>query len=90
MSVDSKGNLYPVISSLALPGILVIDPAGRKLAFIPTEPTNQSGLFDDWKGIPSDVEFGTGDERNVLYFTIDKGLCRIRLKSQGPNPHSGR
>jgi gluconolactonase len=89
MRVDSKGNLYLAVRSLARPGIMVIDPAGKELAFIATGPTNQSGLFDDWKGIPSNVEFGIGGERNVLYVTIDKGLHRIRLKSQGPNPHPG-
>ncbi len=89
MRVDSKGNLYLAVRSLARPGIMVIDPAGKELAFLPTGPTNQSGLFDDWKGIPSNVEFGIGDERNVLYVTIDKGLYRIRLKSQGLNPNAG-
>jgi gluconolactonase len=89
MRVDSRGNLYLAVRSLARPGIMVVDPVGKELAFIPTGPTNQSGLFDDWKGIPSNVEFGIGDERNVLYVTIDKGLSRIRLKSQGLNPNAG-
>lgn len=56
---------------------------GTELAFLPTGPTNQQGEFEEWKGIPSNVEFGTGDEKNVLYVTIDKSLYRIRTKTEG-------
>jgi gluconolactonase len=87
MRVDRQGNLYMAVRSLARPGILVVDPTGKELAFIPTGPTNQSGLFDDWKGIPSNVEFGIGDDSNVLYVTIDKSLYRIRLKTRGFHAH---
>ena len=87
MRVDRQGNLYLAVRSLARPGILVTDPAGKQLAFIPTGPTNQSGLFEDWKGIPSNVEFGIGDDSNVLYVTIDKSLYRIRLKTRGFHAH---
>ena len=31
----------------------------------------------------SNVEFGIGEESNVLYITIDKSLYRIRLKVKG-------
>jgi gluconolactonase len=87
MRVDTAGNLYLAVRSLARPGILVTDPAGTELAFIPTGPTRQSGLFEDWKGIPSNVEFGSGDDGNTLYVTIDKSLYRIRLKTSGFHPH---
>jgi gluconolactonase len=83
MRVDSKGNLYVASRSLARPGILVMDPSGDELAFIPTGPANQSGLFEDWKGIPSNLEFGIWDESSLLYVTIDKSLYRIRLKTRG-------
>ncbi len=86
MRVDIQGNLYLAVRSLARPGIMVIDPAGNTLAFIPTGPTNQSGLFEEWKGIPSNVEFGIGDESDMLYVTIDKSLYRIRLKTRGFHP----
>lgn len=85
--VDAGGNVYLAVRSLTKPGILVVDPAGKELAFIPTGPTNQSGLFEDWKGIPSNVEFGIGDDSNLLYVTIDKSLYRIRLKTHGFHPH---
>jgi gluconolactonase len=82
MTVDSRGNIYLACRSLAKPGVLVIDPAGNELAFLPTGPPNQQGEFEDWKGIPSNVEFGIGDDKNMLYVTIDKSLYRIRTKTE--------
>lgn len=87
MTVDDRGNIYLACRSLARPGLLVIDPTGRELAFVETGPRNQSGLFDDWKGIPSNVEFGIGDDAQSLYVTVDKGLHRIRAKTRGFHPH---
>jgi gluconolactonase len=86
MRVDTQGNLYLAIRSLARPGILVIDSTGKELAFLPTGPTNQKGLFEEWRGIPSNVEFGIGPDSNLLYVTIDKSLYRIRLKTHGFHP----
>ncbi len=88
MRVDVQGNIYLAVRSLAQPGIKVIDPSGKELAFLPTGPANQQGLFEDWKGIPSNVEFGVGDDDNVLYVTIDKSLYRIRVKTRGYHPWS--
>jgi hypothetical protein len=70
----------------------VVDPTGKELAFIATGPPNQTGLIDEWRGIPSNVEFGIGDDSNTLYVTIDKSLYRIRLKTRGfhlPNEKGG-
>jgi gluconolactonase len=86
MRVDTHSNLYMAIRSLARPGLLVIDPNGKELAFVPTGPTNQSGLFESWKGIPSNVEFGIGDDSHTLYVTIDKSLYRIDVKTTGFHP----
>ncbi len=86
MRVDTQGNIYVAVRSLARPGLLVIDPTGKELAFLPTGPTKQSGLFEDWKGIPSNMEFGIGDDSNRLYVTIDKSLYRIRVKTHGFHP----
>ena len=83
MRVDADGNLYIAARSLARPGILVVNPAGKELAFIATGPTNQTGLIDDWRGIPSNVEFGLADDSHMLYVTVDKSLYRIRLKTRG-------
>ncbi len=81
MTIDTKGNLYLTVRSLARPGVQVIDPTGREIAFIPTGPS-QSGAKEP-KGIPGNVEFGNGDDRNTLYINIDVSLYRIRLKSEG-------
>jgi gluconolactonase len=81
MTIDTKGNLYLTVRSLARPGVQVIDPTGKEIAFIPTGPS-QSGTKEP-KGIPGNVEFGNGDDRNTLYINIDVSLYRIRLKSEG-------
>ena len=88
MRVDTKGNIYMAIRSLAKPGIMVIDPTGKELAFLPTGPTNQKGLFEDWKGIPSNVEFGLGEDDSTLYVTVDKTLNSIRVKTHGFHPQT--
>jgi gluconolactonase len=81
MTVDTQGNLYLAVRDLTRPGIMVTNPAGKEIAFIPTGPS-QAGTKDP-KGIPSNVEFGIGDEANVLYVTIDTSLYRIPLKTEG-------
>ena len=34
-------------------------------------------------GLPSNVDFGIGDESHVLYITVDVSLYRIRLNAEG-------
>jgi gluconolactonase len=81
MAVDTQGNLYLAVRDLTRPGIMVINPAGKEIAFIPTGPS-QPGTKTP-VGIPSNVDFGIGDESNVLYVTIDTSLYRIPLKTEG-------
>ena len=83
MTVDSAGNVYASCRSLARPGIKVVDPVGKELAFVETGAKNQKGLFDEWKGIPSNVEFGIGDDAHSLYITVDKSLYRLKVKTRG-------
>lgn len=80
MTVDSKGNIYLTSRGLKRPGVLVIDPTGKEVAFIPTGAANQEG---DAVGLPSNVEFGIGDDSSTLYVTVDLSLYRIPLKSKG-------
>ena len=87
MRVDTQGNLYLAVRSLARPGIMVINPDGKELAFLETEPRHQQGPFADLKGIPSNLEFGTGDDADSLYLTIDRGLYRVRVNTRGFHPH---
>jgi gluconolactonase len=81
MTVDEYGNVYLTARGLKRPGVLVVDPTGKELAFIPTGAANQT--TDSPIGMPSNVEFGVGDEAHVLYITVDKSLYRIPLKIKG-------
>lgn len=86
MTLDSKGNLYLSSRSAKRPGVLVIEPpAGKELAkelaFIPTGKPAAEGKPP--VGLPSNVDFGIGDESNVLYITVDLSLYRIRLNAEG-------
>ncbi len=81
MCVDVKGNLYLAVRSPKRPGVLVIEPGGKEIAFIPTGPS-QSGAKEP-VGLPSNCTFGRGPESRVLYVTVDKSLYRIPLKIEG-------
>jgi len=86
MTLDTKGNLYLSSRSAKRPGILVIEPAAGKemakeLAFIPTGKPQPDGKPP--VGLPSNVDFGIGDESHVLYITVDVSLYRIRLNAEG-------
>lgn len=84
ITVDEKGNIYLSCRSLKRPGVMVMNSTGKEIAFIPTGPKNQkSEQGKDNVGIPSNVEFGSGNELNVLYITVDKSLYRIPLKVNG-------
>ncbi len=82
--VDINGNIYLTCRSLKRPGLMVIDPKGQELAFVPTGPPNQKAEpGKDPVGLPSNCEFGIGGEDTMLYLTVDKSLYRIRLKVAG-------
>jgi len=81
MTVDEKGHIYLTSRGLKRPGVLVIDPTGKEVAFIPTGMPNQDA--ESATGKPSNVEFGIGDEAHVLYVTIDTSLFRVPLKVKG-------
>ncbi|MEK6238721.1 MAG: SMP-30/gluconolactonase/LRE family protein, partial [Planctomycetales bacterium] len=84
MTVDELGNVYATVRSSDRPGVRVYNPQGKEIASIPTGPTDQKISPDNPPvGLPSNVEFGLGDESNVLYVTVDKSLYRIRLKVSG-------
>ncbi len=67
---DEDGNLYTAVRAENRPGIVVYSPAGEELAYIATE-------------VPTNVGFGRGDDRNLLYITAGKSLYRIRLNRNG-------
>ncbi len=80
MTQDVKGNLYMAQRSTKRPGVIVTDPNGKELAFIPTGAANQGA---EASGIPSNCTFGIGEESKTLYITVDKSLYRIKLKIEG-------
>src|SRR5262249_26173208 len=81
MTVDSKGHVYLTVRSAKRPGIMVIDPAGNEVAFIPTGMPNQSD--ENSEGRPSNVTFGIAAEKNELYITTAFSLYRVPLKVDG-------
>jgi gluconolactonase len=81
MTVDANGNLYLAVRSLKRPGIWVLDPDGKEVAYIPTGPAQPDAK--EPKGIPSNCCFGIGAESKMLYITVDTSLYRIPLKIEG-------
>lgn len=84
MTIDANANIYLTVRSLKRPGVMVINPKGKEIAFIPTGPKNQKpDAKNAPQGLPSNVEFGRGKEISTLYITIDTSLYRIKLKTRG-------
>ncbi|HEX3658131.1 MAG TPA: SMP-30/gluconolactonase/LRE family protein [Pirellulales bacterium] len=81
MTVDRQGHLLLTVRDPARPGVLVVDTQGRELGFIPTGPVNQTDKNPI--GLPSNVEFGRGQEAKTLYITVDRSLYRIPLRIEG-------
>lgn len=86
MTVDNRGNVYLASRSLKRPGVLIVNPQGEEVGFVATGPENQTDP-ETAQGIPSNVEFGVGDEENVLYVTVDFSLYRIALNATGYRPY---
>jgi gluconolactonase len=72
MIADVEGNLYVALRAENRPGIGVFSPAGEELAFISTG-----------EELPTNVGFGRGEERNVLYVTSGKSLYKIQMVKDG-------
>jgi gluconolactonase len=80
LCVDAKGNIYIAARSLKRPGILVIDPIGKEVAFLPTGGSQPEAM--EPVGIPSNVCFGLGAEKKTLYATVDKSRRRLLIESK--------
>jgi gluconolactonase len=81
MTVDSRGNLYLSSRAATRPGVLIINPEGKELGFVPTGQPRTDGKPP--QGLPSNCDFGIGPEKNVLYVTVDTSLYRVRLNATG-------
>jgi gluconolactonase len=72
ITVDAEGNVYAAVAGEdSLHGVYVYSPSGEEVEYIPTPEG------------AANVEFGRGDESNVLYVTATTGLYRIRLEKVG-------
>lgn len=74
MTIDKMGNIYAAVRTDEDYGIRVYSPEGKELARIPTAE------------LPTNCEFGKGQEATTLYITAGKGLYRIALKVPGYHP----
>lgn len=81
IAMDVQGNIYLTAGNFKRPGVLVLNPMGQEIAFIPTGLPAKGDETPD--GIPSNVDFGVGKESHVLYITVNFSLYRIPLKVEG-------
>lgn len=85
MTVDTEGNLYLATRDPSWPSVLVLAPDGEELARISTYTAQDRETVRAGRqpNLPSNVEFGVGDDATSLYMTIDTGLYRTRLTKRG-------
>lgn len=81
MTVDVKGNLYLTSRNPKRPGVIVLNPEGKEIAFLATGAADQEAA--SVVGLPSNVVFGIGDDSTTLYITVDVSLYRVKLKVAG-------
>jgi len=72
MVADTEGNIWLASRCEWRPGIQVLSPAGKELAYISTG-----------KELPTNVGFGRDADANLLYLTSGKSLYRIRVGKKG-------
>ena len=69
---DARGNIWLASRCEHRPGIQVITPEGKELAYISTGTE-----------LPTNLGFGRGADSNLLYVTSGKSLYKIRVGVQG-------
>lgn len=74
MTIDVEGNIYAAVRSPKRNGITVYTPEGKELAYIPVPE------------LPTNCDFGLGDQKTTLYITAGHGFYRIPLKKAGYKP----
>ena len=72
MVADSDGNIWLASRCEWRPGIQVLTPQGKELAYISTG-----------KELPTNLGFGRGEDSNLLYLTSGKSLYKIRVGKKG-------
>lgn len=74
MTVDQQGNLYCAVRAASRHGLVILNPEGREIGYLPTEE------------LPTNCCFGVGDDAGTLYMTIGTGLYRVKLNTKGFHP----
>ena len=74
MTTDLDGRIYCAVRKDERHGIVVFSPAGKEVAYIPTDP------------LPTNCTFGKRKESTTLYVTAGTGLYRIKLGVEGYHP----
>jgi len=72
MIADSEGNIWLASRCEYRPGVQVLNPQGKELAYISTG-----------KELPTNVGFGRGADSNLLYLTSGHSLYKIRVGKKG-------
>jgi gluconolactonase len=72
MVADTEGNIWMASRCEHRPGIQVLTPQGKELAYISTGTE-----------LPTNVGFGRGADANLLYVTSGKSLYKIRVGKKG-------
>ena len=72
MVADTEGNIWMASRCEHRPGIQVLTPQGKELAYISTG-----------KEMPTNVGFGRGADANILWVTSGKSLYKIRVGKSG-------
>ena len=72
MVADADGNIWMASRCEHRPGVQVLSPQGKEIAYISTG-----------KELPTNVGFGRGADSNLLYLTSGKSLYKIRVGKKG-------
>ena len=72
MVADTEGNIWLASRCEWRPGIQVLSPTGKELAYISTG-----------KELPTNVGFGRDADANLLSLTSGKSLCKMRVGKKG-------
>lgn len=72
MVADTEGNIWMASRCENRPGIVVLSPEGKELAYISTG-----------KEMPTNVGFGRGADANTLWVTSGKSVYKIKVGKKG-------
>lgn len=77
ITTDKNGNLFVALRNEKDPGVYVYDPSGELIHTIPLPE------------VPSNITFGRGKYRNMLFITAEKSLYKINTLTEGNLPDYG-